>query len=325
MFAVATCAIFHDVANCEEIPMETLSVTCAFYQEGEDIPEVIPVVLPLNASTKEGAEFPSDYSWGSGTLMTSEHGKEGCHGYKYPYRKISIDSSWQELVKIDGEDVLLFQFNNKAWWDWYYTGYAGPDSCDYTTNCHGHSFMVGDWVEYLDFLLYYNGYSPSTQDFGGFEHDPGMEPEDLPKCYEEAQTKDAEVALTFAHSVKVTGGECENDPEITGVECFSMILPGLETDETCTFHVIKESSEQFRESGTYTQSATCSDTPPSVKVVKAHKRAYDLRAQLMNGLTGNPLVNPYGSFSNNGLLKKTGDDEDAGTGGCGCNGSGLIP
>ena len=131
--------------------------------------------------------------------------------------------------------------------------YTKPSACDYSQNCHGYAFGVGDWPGAVEIL---NLNPPANA------------------CYEVVTTKDAKIACTDGddpvHSIKVTGKDCiEPQPFVQAERKRSLraipqmnvptIPPGNE--------VFIESSEQFRESGTYTQSNGC---PDGVEIGKAH-------------------------------------------------------
>ena len=70
------------------------------------------------------------------TLHDGNDGRVGCNNLKYNYLVVGTpawpDPSLPPLVT--------------AYWNWVYTGYTtGGPALDFSENCHGYAFGVGDW------------------------------------------------------------------------------------------------------------------------------------------------------------------------------------
>ncbi len=142
--------------------------------------------------------------FGTAAKFTGSLGKSNCNGDFYDYTRVEIDHAWIGVVNIDGVNYPVTHANNKAYWDWYYQGYNVPAACDYTQNCHGYAFGVGDWVDNARMILAVGGAFP----VGGVPAN---------SCYSVVPTKDARVASDWPrHSIKVEGTECNVPPPPNG-------------------------------------------------------------------------------------------------------------
>jgi len=66
----------------------------------------------------------------------------------------------------------------------------------------------------------------------------------------------------------VTGSECESEEDDTDRPPTILDpVTGQLVANVCKIQVIKESAEQFRESGVYRQAENCIDDPPSANVL----------------------------------------------------------
>ena len=76
------------------------------------------------------------------TSYTGDDGAKGCNDAKYEYDVIA-SPSWP--VTFGNVQYTLAQ--HKAYWDWVYAGYipVGTANCDWSKNCHGYAFGVGNW------------------------------------------------------------------------------------------------------------------------------------------------------------------------------------
>jgi len=244
-------------------------------------PIVFSVPIPLDGNANASETFgPGKHFFAP---FTEPEGKTNCHGTRYEYKQFDIKHYWQVDVFVPGHGVQFCTHGrNLAFWDWYYREYDGPSSCDYSQNCHGFSLGTGDWI------------SPSAW---------------IP-CYEATTEKElAEVAVSndppeFTHSIKVTGGLCPAELEPGIATAFpGTPLPGDPTGPLFT-GVFKGSSEQYRESGTYTQQASCDDVPPSVNISLAHGRGH--ATEFVDGVSG-AATSPFGPFDDYTLAKKKGN------------------
>ena len=203
---------------------------------------------------------PDDDTFGTAVHHSVFDGRQHACGDQYDYAVVQIAENW--LIKIDRRDNGLkhqfTQLDNKAFWDWYYRDYNAAGQCDYSQNCHGYAFGVGDWPDDAGGIM---GYRDPNQFI------PLGTPPHIP-CYEGCSTKDAVIASNVSgHSIQVIGTECDL-PEDSPIECEHAPAPG--PPEPCKIEAIVFSAEQFRESGSYTRAVVC---PDSLDVSLAHDRA----------------------------------------------------
>lgn len=146
-------------------------------------------------------------------LYSGVDGREGCDGEKYDYDKFTTPPSWP----VTYQGTTYTEADLKRYWDWVYAGYAGGGNPDWTQNCHGYAFGVGDWP---------NGSSAIIK-------------RDLTNTFcwiEDEDIADATIGTYgYGHTVKVTMEHCANSMG----------------------WIVKASSEKFKESGTYTLSGDC--------------------------------------------------------------------
>ncbi len=201
--------------------------------------------------------------WGTFAHYTNNaRTKTNCNNDLYDYCKADIDPAWQSnyVFVIDPTTGAEGVFpgvtaninHNKAYWDEYYAGYTGPANgepkCDYSQNCHGFAFGVGDWpdkaLELIDAQVQGNPPPPG----GGNQV----------SCYVGCDTDVATVATDINnHSIKIEGGVCVEQG--TG---------GPPPPPPVNLKVVKKSWEQCRESGTYRREAGA--CPDSLNLNKAH-------------------------------------------------------
>ena len=183
--------------------------------------------------------------WGTARRYeVAESTKTNCNGVAYAYWEIEVDHEWIQEQAAHGGIHTFTHADNKRFWDWYYEGYEKPDACDYTQNCHGYAFGVGDWPDSAEPII---DRRPVTD-----PPTPGPDP-----CYIPAEVKDATIASDPPeHSIKVQGAECEVElppgPPIP--------LPDPGPGGPAIVQALVASWEQYRESGTYSQTATCPDS-----------------------------------------------------------------
>ncbi len=74
---------------------------------------------------------------------------------------VQVDHGWSaqhQNGKVYGAAEKL------AFWNWYYgPKYEAPDACDYSRNCHGFAFDVGDHPAEVSVLMDTNGNPPCWQ------------------------------------------------------------------------------------------------------------------------------------------------------------------
>lgn len=89
----------------------------------------------------------------SGTSYDGVNGRGGCTGEKYDYSTITTPPSWP----VTYNSVSYTQAQHTAYWDWVYSGYGGGGAADWSQNCHGYGFGVGDWPDNSSTIISANG------------------------------------------------------------------------------------------------------------------------------------------------------------------------
>ena len=120
-----------------------------------------------------------------------------------------------EMTEIGAADV-------DRYWDAVYSGYTKASGATTTKNCHGHAFGAGDWPE----ASIYGATLLLAVD----------------TCYVGASTKEATLAFSTGHSIKVTGKQC---------------TVNLGSGMTTPIQILDSSSEKNTYGGVYTQSKGC--------------------------------------------------------------------
>ncbi|MDB4778149.1 hypothetical protein OAG68_01705 [bacterium] len=167
--------------------------------------------------------------------------KTNCNGTKYNYSVVNMDNGWIGILESDST-VGVSAADTEAYWDWVYHGYEKVSGLDFTQNCHGFAFGIGDWPQ------------AATTIVGATELSP---------CYIRATELDATVAVDHhatgvvgaAHSIKVWSDSCEVEVVVPGPRGEPIHHTEIQTATT-----IVESKEQFRESGIYRQTSECPDS-----------------------------------------------------------------
>jgi hypothetical protein len=187
----------------------------------------VPVVLdhpgPPAVNTGNGTAY---YYTVNATNRDPAH--VNCNNEKYSYAKVNLNANWGQILDVGGGVIVNFTAaHNRAFWDWIDEGYTPVGTTnDYSRNCHGYAFGVGDWPDTAAGIVRWNMGNPT--------------------CYTPLASADSDKA-TFAvdplmHSLKVTGMKCDHPT-----------IPMLK------FPKYKSSSEQFRESWIYEQAGACPD------------------------------------------------------------------
>ena len=259
--------------SADQDQLEQFTAICAIYHDNKQFdeagnwktPDIYYVNIPLEVS---GDEMTPTF----GTLV-HYNGVDGrlheC-GYQYDYAVLRLAENWKiEIPRRDKRINHLFtQDNNKLFWDWYYRGYHAPEQCDYSQNCHGFAFSVGDWPDSAAGIIKWRDPSQFVPK-GAPQHDP---------CFEVCQTHQAEIATNISgHSIQVIGKKCASGESKTEFDLSHQELATEHISDEDRGHVdngvIVFSAEQFRESGTYLRIVDC---PDSLDVTLAHDRAGDL-------------------------------------------------
>jgi hypothetical protein len=161
-------------------------------------------------------------------------GATNCRGNNYSYMIVSITSNWSISKVIDGVSVTITETDTKAYYDNKYAGYTQVNGApiDYSQNCHGYSFGVGNWPadnEGMSILL-----------------------AGTPTCYTQQYYWNVDVATTSGHSVKADGAMC--------------------SDTYTFWEIYTETTEKFRESGVYKLTGSCGQNQGehSANIVRAH-------------------------------------------------------
>lgn len=79
----------------------------------------------------------------SGTKYTDTDGRAGCNNAKYNYTSLTNPPSWPVLIG----GFSYTETHHTNYWIWVYEGYSGGGSADWSKNCHGLAFGVGDWPD----------------------------------------------------------------------------------------------------------------------------------------------------------------------------------
>jgi len=76
----------------------------------------------------------------TGIDFNRNDGRMGCTA-KYDYVTITAGPTWP----VNHMGRAYVEADVIRYWDWTYEGYEGGGALDYTRNCHGYAFGVGDW------------------------------------------------------------------------------------------------------------------------------------------------------------------------------------
>jgi hypothetical protein len=199
----------------------------------------------------EGATNGS--GWGFATKYTGEDSdKVNCNGQKYDHMKMQIDHNWTAGYLVNGQVHVFTHADNKAYWDHYYRDYEAPASCDYTMNCHGFAFDVGDCPMTAVKLV---SFSPAQLP------PPGQlpPPPPPPNCYVPCPPTESEIYCDLQnHTIKTIRSQCPGE-EHGGPGTTTTTLPGGEPpfEQPGTIGLITDTQEQFLESGTYKRTTDC--------------------------------------------------------------------
>lgn len=195
--------------------------------------------------------------------------KKNCNDDKYGYIKVSIDEEWHGHLKLGGDRVGAV--DAQRFWDWVYAdmGYERVTKLDFSKNCHGYAFGVGDWPYSAEGPLGRGPFPTGSIKSPCYEH--MFEPKKAKVAVEvKLPGNGASAVFGTRHSIKVVGAECDvsagdQTPNADAIGD-DTVGPG-----TIKKQAIVESTEQFRASGIYRQTSDC---PESVVLTKARLNKY---------------------------------------------------
>lgn len=118
----------------------------------------------------------------TGNYYTGADGRMGCTA-KYGYATITEGPTWP--VSYNGNNYT--ESDVQRYWDWTYAGYDGGGALDYSQNCHGYAFGVGDWPDESAGIIGSGANACWVQD-----------------------NFNATIADRNTHTVKITMKDCEN-------------------------------------------------------------------------------------------------------------------
>ncbi len=140
------------------------------------------------------------YDWESATKYRTNEGQQNCVSPKknctdadYSCAVVNITTTWEQVTVINGQSFTFTNEDAEDFWDHMYLplGYEKIGTIDYSMNCHGYAFGVGDW--------------PEDGQYGA---------ELILECWQADDDQcDATVAVTqngHDHSIKVIGAECND-------------------------------------------------------------------------------------------------------------------
>ena len=123
--------------------------------------------------------------FGNSALCTPP--KSNCNGNSYSYSELSVDDGWEAEYQIGDTIYALNVEHTRAYWLAKFVGYTASGDIDFSMNCHGYAFGVGDWPD--------DGMYGALTLLG-----EGV-------CYEQSNPVSAKIALlsSATHSLKVVG------------------------------------------------------------------------------------------------------------------------
>lgn len=278
ILSIGLCFLLCVAAPCMAIAdkdyYDEWGVTCLIEINGEEY----EVAVSINLKNPDKGD-----TVGHGTARNFNQGDSGvyCHGQLCEYTEVSIDHSWTAeadvpvevdvgggVIEIQSQTHTFTHAHNKAFWDSFYTGYTEPAACDYTQNCHGYAFEVGNVIEEVTNLT---NLFPAAAGVGG----GGAAPVPCYEVFGQDEKEEAEIACDVlhrgddAHSIRVTPLECTPAPTVP------QTFPAPPN-----YWIINESKEQFQESGTYTRSIGC---PLGIgDLEKAHDETFKEHYKFLN-------------------------------------------
>lgn len=210
------------------LSVSTSYVSAACTVDIPSLSENVRVETPAGSgtytNTSAAIPFTGTPDFGSGTyhpIMDASGacntGKKNCDNDWYAYAEATVTRTWTKDITINMVVYTVSDAHVEAYYDKKYDGYTKVGNTDYTKNCHGYSFGVGDWPD-----------------------DGAMGADKIAKvgtCYEAASHADSEIGLSGVHSLKVNGKNCPMS--IGMMPCYS------------------KSSEKFRSSAVYEQTGDC--------------------------------------------------------------------
>lgn len=119
-----------------------------FFLSTEAIAGITPITtlpsmarIPVSGSPGQYTNVPISVPV-TGNHFSGVQGRMGCTE-KYDYGIITVPPVWPVTfggTNYEESDVIRY-------WNWTYAGYSGGGALDYSQNCHGYAFGVGDWPD----------------------------------------------------------------------------------------------------------------------------------------------------------------------------------
>jgi hypothetical protein len=155
-------------ATADQIPITKMRCFALVPVQGSPgLFEVVPIAVPI-----------------IGTRFNGNDGRMGCTK-KYDYATVTAGPNWP----VNHMGRAFVEADVIRYWDWNYTGYVrqGGGSLDFTQNCHGYAFGVGDWPD-------------DSKALKGEQPNPCWVPDVLKQTIADCTT----------HTVKVETTDCKN-------------------------------------------------------------------------------------------------------------------
>ncbi len=278
--------------------LKTMAVFCVAREPiGKDVfPHPKKVFIFLDPDWQENPRLGGGFMHPSSGRIVRNN-LENCMEEKFSYQEFDISMDWKSPSK---EAVRTWSHEqNKWWWDWYYWGYECEQGrCDYTQNCHGYAHGLGVWI-----FSHVPGKISAPVDAGlgapapEEELDASMWGADL-VCFPEVAVEEAQVATNRRHTIRIDKvEECEfPDAEWFQCEAYDFIEGRW---RRCSNFVIRETSEQWRESGTYTrnQNKSCDEDQIGLNIAERHEEVHDLSKGEFGGFRGFKFRRALSGFS----------------------------
>lgn len=239
---IAACVCFLSISSGLSAQQELEHFDIVVLKDIGDGRGVQEHVAKIKLRTKD-----SGIGFGTATIFPAAlSNKLNCVGNAYEYAEVKMDPNWTGFIlKVDfltgmPSSIPVYPADLEAYWDDVYKGYEKLSGVDFTKNCHGYAFDVGDWPAEANLLL----------NLGPLVQAPGR------ACWETSEVKDAKIASEPpSHSIKVVGGTCSLAQPPGPVPA----IPG-QPAQPVIIQVVKETRQKVRESGVSRQTADCPES-----------------------------------------------------------------
>ena len=109
---------------------------------GGSIPEPNqPVSFKIPANNANGFAIVTLSLPVTGTRFFGPDGRAGCNNTKYEYSVITAGPN----LPVNVQGMQFTQAQHENYWKWVYDGYQGGHAVDWSQNCVGYAYGVGDW------------------------------------------------------------------------------------------------------------------------------------------------------------------------------------